>query len=254
MLKFSEANAKTKGLKSVPELAEYLTNGRKVYSLDLLSGWSCPGARDCLAKVYVENGGRRLEDGPHTQFRCFSASQEVAYPNVYNRRKHNFDVLKAIRGVTQCFLMLKKSLPKDVGILRYHVGGEFFKQAYLDAAVMLAERFPDTLFYAYTKSLHFLQNVDMVDPPNGVIRPNFLVTTSRGGKYDHLIDQIGVRTATVVFDKAQAGGMPIDHDDSHAARPGDSFALLLHGVQPKGSLASKALVKLRGEGSYNRKN
>jgi hypothetical protein len=150
--------------------------------------------------------------------------------------------------------MLKKSLPKNVGILRYHVGGEFFKQAYLDAAVMLAERFPDTLFYAYTKSLHFLQNVDMVDPPNGVIRPNFLVTASRGGKYDHLIEPIGVRTSTVIFEEAHAGGMPIDHDDSHAARMGGDFALLLHAVQPKGSLASKALVKLRGKGSYNRKN
>ena len=51
MLQFSEANAKTKGLKSVPELAGYLANRRKVYSLDLLSGWSCLGARDCLAKV-----------------------------------------------------------------------------------------------------------------------------------------------------------------------------------------------------------
>lgn len=253
MLKFSEANAKTKGLKSVPELAKYLTDRRKVYSLDLLSGWSCPGARDCLAKVYVENGKRRLEDGPHTQFRCFSASQEVAYPNVYNLRKHNFDVLKAMRGTVQCFLMLKKSLPKDVGILRYHVGGEFFKQAYLDAAVMLAEQFPDTLFYAYTKSLHFLQNVDMVDPPNGVIRPNFLVTASCGGKYDHLIRPLGVRTSTVIFEEAHAGDMPIDHDDSHAARMGGDFALLLHAVQPKGSLASKALVKLRGKGSYGRK-
>lgn len=253
MLKFSEANAKTKGLKSVPELAEYLTNRRKVYSLDLLSGWSCPGAKDCLAKVYINNGKRSLKDGKFTKFRCFSASQEVAYPNVYNSRKHNFDCLKHMRGVAQCRDLILQSLPDNLGILRWHVGGEFFKLAYLQAAIEVAEAKPDALFYAYTKSLHFLQAIDMVDPANGLIRPNFLVTTSRGGKFDHLIDKIGVRTATVVYNEAQAGNMPIDHDDSHAARPGGSFALLLHGVQPKGSKASEALKALRGKGSYGRK-
>lgn len=250
---FSQANNKTKGLKSVPELADYLTNGRKVYSLDLLSGWSCPGARDCLAKVYVQDGKRWLEDGPHTQFRCFSASQEVAYPIVYKRRKANYDTLRSMRYTSQIKRLLLWSLPCDVGILRYHVGGEFFKQTYLNAAVEVAEARPDVLFYAYTKSLHFLRNVDMVDPPNGVIRPNFLITTSHGGRYDHLIDKLGVRTATVVYSEAEAYDLPIDHDDSHAARPGGNFALLLHGVQPKGSEASKALVKLRGKGSYGKR-
>ena len=51
-------------------------------------------------------------------------------------------------------------------------------------------------------------------------------------------------------------GLEIDHDDSHAARPDlrhQSFALLIHGVQPKGSEAAKAVVKLKGKGSYNRK-
>lgn len=251
MLKFSEANAKTKKLRVLPQLQRYL-KGRKVYSLDLLSGWSCPGAQDCFSKVYVENGKRWLEDGPHTQFRCFSASQEVAYPNVYKLRKHNFDVLRGLRGTNAKRIRLLNDLPSKAGVVRYHVGGEFFQQSYLDAAIEVAELRPDVLFYAYTKSLHFLQNVDMLDPANGVIRPNFLVTTSRGGKYDHLIDILGVRTATVVYSEAEAYGMPIDHDDSHAATPGGSFALLLHGVQPKGSKASKALVALRGAGNYTR--
>ena len=254
MLKFSEANAKTKGLREVPELAKFLANRRKVYSLDLLSGWSCPGAKDCLAKVHIlADGKRKLVDGKHTQFRCFSASQEVAYPNVYNLRKHNFDALRAMRGTVQCLRLLEACLPSNVGILRYHVGGEFFKNAYLKAAVKLAELRPDVLFYSYTKSLHLLQQIDMLDPANGLIRPNFLITTSRGGKYDALIKELGVRTAKVVFSEAEAGSLPIDHDDSHAARPGGSFALLLHGVQPKGSEASQALIQLKGKGSYGKK-
>ena len=44
MLKFSKANAKTQALKNDSELADYLTDNRKIYSLDLLSGYSCPYA------------------------------------------------------------------------------------------------------------------------------------------------------------------------------------------------------------------
>ena len=43
MLYFSEANAK------IETLGKYLglDKGEKIYSLDLLSGYTCPGAKDC---------------------------------------------------------------------------------------------------------------------------------------------------------------------------------------------------------------
>ena len=53
-------------------------------------------------------------------------------------------------------------------------------------------------------------------------------------------------------EQAEELGLPIDHDDSHAALNGGSFALLLHGTQPKDSDASKALKALKGKGSYSR--
>ena len=252
MLKFSPANAKTKNLQSLSALSSYLTKGKKVYSLDLLSGWSCPGAKDCLAKVYITNGVRSLKDGPDTLFRCFSASQEVAYPNVYNLRKHNFDLLKSLNGEFSICNMILMSMPENAGIIRYHVGGEFFNMAYLKAAVLAAEVRPDVLFYAYTKSLHLLENINCENLRAGIIRPNFLITGSRGGKYDHLIPVLGIRTANVINAENEAGKLPIDHDDSHAATAGGNFALLLHGVQPKGSVASKALQLLKGKGSYAR--
>ena len=55
MLKFSKANAKTQALANDAELAEYLQGNRKIYSLDLLSGWSCPHAKDCLSKAVVQD-------------------------------------------------------------------------------------------------------------------------------------------------------------------------------------------------------
>ena len=63
-------------------------------------------------------------------------------------------------------------------------------------------------------------------------------------------------TTKVIMRRGQAGRLEIDHDDSHAADPTrrrKSFALLIHGVQPKGSAASAAVRALNGEGSYSRK-
>jgi hypothetical protein len=252
MLKFSEQNAKTRHLVAIPELAKYLAGKRKIYSLDLLAGWTCPGARDCMAKVHINDEKRRLVDGPYTQFRCFAASLEVAYPNVYNVHKHNMDIIKGIRTDKQIAKMIVDSLPKRAGIVRYHVAGDFFKLAYLKGAILAAKMRPDVLFYAYTKSLDYLWDIDIDDPSNGVLLPNFMVTASYGGKYDNAIPAMGIRTAKVVYAEADAGNLPIDHDDSHAATIGGDFALLLHGVQPAGTPAAKALVELRGKGSYSR--
>ena len=73
-----------------------------------------------------------------------------------------------------------------------------------------------------------------------------------------MIDQFNLRSAKVVFSVSEAAelGLEIDHDDSHAAKPtlrDNSFALLIHGTQPKGSAASVALKELKGQGSYSRR-
>ena len=264
MLSFSNANAKLEALYDVPELGRWLKNGRHVYSLDLLSGWSCPFASDCLSKVYetgaisaAGNPKVKLKDGPYTEFRCFSASQEALLPNVYAKRKHNYDTLKGLKSFTAMTERLCEDLPKKCGILRFHVGGDFFNADYFFAAINLAMANPDRLFYAYTKSLkywnQFSDYIDEID--------NFVLTASRGGRDDDMIDRDNLRESVVVFseDEAYNKKMEIDHDDSHAAVPewrNNSFALLVHGVQPKGSKAAEALKILKRDKvkhSYNRK-
>jgi hypothetical protein len=253
MLKFSKANAKTQALANDAELAEYLQDNRKIYSLDLLSGWSCPHAKDCLSKAIVQdNGKRKIKDGRHTQFRCFSASQEVQYTNVYNLRKHNFDSLRGLH-INDMIHELNQSMPKNAGIVRIHVAGDFFSRDYMLAWYMVASINPNVLFYAYTKSLRFWLTVNEYP-----ILENFVLTASYGGRDDHLINEFGMRSAKVVFSEAEAEelGLEIDHDDSHAAKPSlrnQDFALLIHGTQPKGSAASEALRALKGKGSYSRK-
>jgi len=283
MLKFSKANNKLKNLANVKAIAKYLQNKRKVYSLDLLSGWSCPFANECLSKVVELNGKRKIKDGPNTQFRCFSASQEALYPAVYNLRKHNLDYLrnlynrearsvKSDKGRLHLSHIISKQLPSNTGVLRMHVGGDFFNQTDFDVWALVARQHPDILFYAYTKSLpYWINRLEQ-------LTDNFVLTASRGGRMDHLIDEHNLRSTVVIADEIlcekiwkqkqhdrinkhkgfeQFRGLPIDHDDSHAANPDtrhNDFALLIHGGQPAGSEAGRAKGKLKGVGSYGTKS
>jgi hypothetical protein len=249
MLKYSPANAKTEALKEVEELKPFLADKRRIYSLDLLSGYSCPSANECLSKAIIVDGKRKIKDGPNTKFRCFSASQEVQYTNVYNLRKHNFDTLRGLH-LNDMIHELNQSMPKNLGICRIHVAGDFFNRNYMFAWINMAMMHPDRLFYAYTKSLkYWLQNIEWVEKLD-----NFILTASYGGKDDDLIFKHGLRHCNVIGSEAETH-LPIDHDDSHAARPSqrhNSFSLLLHGTQPKGSKAAAALKLLKGKGSYSR--
>jgi hypothetical protein len=254
-LKFSPANAKIEALSQVPELGRFLTNKRKVYSLDLLSGHSCPYAKECLSKVVSTETGLRIEDGPHTQFRCFSASQEATFPAVYRLRKHNLDLLKG-RTREEMVSQISADIPKNAGIIRLHVGGDFFSRDYFLAWLEVVKSRPEILFYAYTKSLPFviphLEEIAQL--------PNFSITASYGGYRDELIERHNLRASIVVFSEKEANdaNLEIDHDDSHAANPNSkkSFALVLHGIQPKGTEAAEALKTLKREKvkhSYSRK-
>lgn len=255
MVKFSIANAKLEQLHDCPELESWLAGDREVYSFDLKSGDSCPFAKDCHSRARVRDDGTRyIEDGPDTLFRCFSASQEVQYTNVFNLRTGNWENLRG-KTTAEILDILEAAYPPDAGIVRIHVAGDFFSEAYFLAWVEFARRHSATLFYAYTKSLpYWVRNRD-------IIPPNLILTASRGGRRDSMIDEYGLRESVVVFseDEARVRGLAIDHDDSHAARPdiaGQSFALLIHGTQPKGSEAAAALQKLRKDKvrhSYSRK-
>jgi hypothetical protein len=246
MLKFSPANVKIEALAKVPAIMPFLAGKRKVYSFDLISGYSCPHAHECLSKVAVDaNGKKTIQDGPHTLFRCFSASQEAVFPAVYKNRKANFDALRACKDAAGMFRLLAESLPKNVGVVRIHVAGDFFNQNYFDAWLSVALCRPDVLFYAYTKSLpYWIARIDQLPA-------NFVLTASRGGRKDELIEKHSLRSVKVVFSEAEAGSLEIDHTDEHAANPDtrdQDFALLLHGTQPKNSEASKAIKQLKING------
>jgi hypothetical protein len=242
MLKYSKANTKLQKLVKVRALAPYLIKRkRKVYSMDLRAGHTCPGAKDCFSKVV----GGKVVDGKDTEFRCYAASLEAIYTNTYNRHLENEDAVRAEKSVKRRVALMQAALPNNAGVVRQHSSGDFFQQSYFDAWLELARQNPDRLFYAYTKMLPFWIKRLSVIPENVVL------TASRGGKWDHLIDEYNLRESVVVYSEAEAKRLrlEIDNDDSHAADPSkrdQSFALIIHGVQPKGSEAAQALQKLKG--------
>ncbi len=254
MLKFSAANTKLKKLYKLAStvLKRWLGQkiGRstpKVYSFDILSGVDCPFAFLCKSQAEEQaDGSRRIKDGPNTKFRCFSASQEVLFTNTYKSRKRNHDAIHALETSDDMADALCSALPKDARVIRIHVSGDMFSHKYFIAWTKVAERNPDVLFYAYTKSLtYWVRSRDRVPT-------NLVLTASYGGRDDHLIAEHGLRSAKVVFSRQEAAdlGLEIDNDDSHACDPTKAhqdFALLIHGVQPKGSEAASALKILKKE-------
>lgn len=248
-VKFSVANAKIKALADVSILAENFLKGvqNKIYSFDLASGWSCPFANECFSKVVTIEGKHKIKDGANTKFRCFSASQEVAFPSAYDLRMNNFNLMRVFKNTGDMVAAIQSVLPKNLGICRIHVAGDFFNQDYFDAWLKIALDNPSRLFYAYTKSLNYWIN------RRNLIPDNFVLTASLGGRLDHLIPKHGLRTARVVFSEQEAAelGLEIDHTDEHAANPftkNNDFALLIHGQQPAGSEASLAIKELKKQG------
>ena len=237
-VRFSTSNAKLEG------------QGYAAFNLP--AGYSCPCARDC--KTFANPKTGKITDRPQQKFRCLAASLEW-FPGIRNNIWHNFNTLKAARTAAQMYEILARSLPYGWRGFRWHAGGDFFSYAYFRAFLKLAEANNDKLFYAYTKSLGFWVRADH----HGLIPENVVLTASRGGEEDHLIDKYSLREAIVVNhpEEAKALGLELDHDDSLARDPSVKvFALLIHGTQVSGSTASDALKRLRKEGikfSYTRK-
>lgn len=242
----------------MPKSKSLLTFGRgnaklgpNVVTFSLPAGHSCPGAKLCL--TFADRRTGKITDGPHQAFRCFAASDEARYPTVRRSRWHNFELLRKARTrETMASLILRSLPPKLAGkTVRIHVSGDFFNKDYFLAWTDVARANSDVTFYAYTKS------IDLVRRYQEFIPDNLVLTASLGGRYDTYVPR-NLKSAQVVFytEEAAIEGLEIDHDDSHAMDPkGGSFALLIHGSQPKNSAASRATAALRANGftGYSRK-
>jgi hypothetical protein len=214
-------------------------------TFSLPAGFSCPGAYECLTKADPTTGV--ITDGVNQKYRCFAASAEAVFRNVREARWNNYTTLRGCGGKKEMGQLIVSQLRQNIKThttkVRVHVSGDFFSKDYFLAWMYAAEVYNHLTFYAYTKSIHILAKCQTDIPLN------FKIVSSRGGKFDHVIDQLQWVSAKVVLhpEEAETLGLTIDHDDSLAVSAQEDFALLLHGTQPANSEASRALITMKKE-------
>ena len=222
-----------------------------IFTFSLPAGHACPFAKACWSKANRDTG--TIKDGPHTTFRCYAASMEVR-PSVRRSRWRNLQALRACKTQDETVNLILNSLSRFAGYVRIHDSGDFYSQRYFNSWLNVAQVRHQTVFYFYTKSIAFwVARLELVgDGHTAGAVANFIPTASWGGKDDRLIEEFGLRSARVVLSESEAEELvlAIDHDDSLAACHGPDFSLLIHGSQPAGTPAAKAVAALRAQGEY----
>lgn len=178
-----------------------------VYEWNLPSGFSFPFAKECLVKVDRETG---KFDNRSNSYKCYSAMAE-RFPSCRESRWRNFDYIKN-GGIPE--------IPKKAKSVRIHSSGDFFSQKYFDMWLDICRSNPEVEFWAYTKSLRYWVN-RINDIPD-----NLILTASKGGREDHLIEEYNLKHVEVIKNKDEAKGRPIDTCDDQARIPDVNFCLL----------------------------
>jgi hypothetical protein len=258
-LKLSEPNRKTRKLIEAARERGLAIKLSQFRSFSILAGHSCPGARDCLARVEKdEQGKRKLHNGAAAIFQCFSASQELQYEGTYNQRAHNLDAVRGIASgarahalaacklggvapedwthrtrLTQAYALaaaIVDAMPRDrrgaltTRLVRVHVSGDFYSLVYLLAWLIVALEMPDCTFYAYTKSLHHLAALDC---DASQLPSNVRIVCSVGGAFDNQRSQLesrGFSSAHVIVAESTASAETIASARGLAIDQDDSLA------------------------------
>ena len=122
---------------------------------DLPAGKTCPMANECWSYVVMNAQGKtELKDGENNIFRCYAASQENQYPNVYKARKYNFGLicktLFSENGFYKTYELInasiQKHINKNIDKVRIHSSGDFFNGEYLRAWFAVARLNPNLKF------------------------------------------------------------------------------------------------------------
>lgn len=222
MLKFSTGNSK------INKLAKYLgLSNKQVVCFDLPAGHTCPCASLCKSTADRVTG--KITDGENCQFRCYAASNEAVFKSARALRWHNYDELVACSSVDSIASLILASIPNAVKVVRIHSSGDFFSKKYFQAWVKVAIARPDVKFFGYTKVLPY---VNFAKPDN------FRLVYSFGGVLDNKVTSEPVAYVVNTVADAESKSLQVScqtnpSDDYDFVMAGQSFALVLHGTQPK---------------------
>ena len=127
---------------------------------------TCPGAGSCKVDCFAMKGGK-------VQFKAAWQSDGRILTYLLNDPSGFFNQLSSeISKEEQLGQKGDKKFPKGwKTTIRWHDAGDFFSPEYLDLALKMAAKHPDTKFYAYTK----MAGAALAQKP-----PNFIINWSEG--------------------------------------------------------------------------
>lgn len=179
-----------------------------VFEWNLPTGSSCPFAMECKVTVDRQTGKFDIHRG---QYKCYAAGPE-RFPAVREHRWKNFEYVKN-GGIPV--------IPNKCNAVRIHAAGDFFNQSYFDMWVELCKQNPSVEFWAYTKSINYwIKRINEIPA-------NLVLTASRGGRLDNLIDEYDLKNVTIFKNQYEVPKeLPIDTNDDYARIPNLNFALV----------------------------
>ena len=168
---------------------------------------------------------------------CYADQGRMGMPMAINSRERNLDLI-----LSMTMPKFRDAALEDLGRMRttthvrIHDSGDFYSRAYYQAWIEIAEQAPDLIFYAYTKSIPFL---DWDLHPN-----NFRIVQSLGGRRDHEIDRY--RPHSRIFptqrERKSEGYCDGNISDLPAVLGQRRIGLVYHGTR---NLTEENLVQLR---------
>jgi hypothetical protein len=228
--------------------------------LSLPAGYTCPFAQAC--KNFASKPGQKFGDGrslkpasEKTTHMCYAARQQAQYPETNKKVFSNLALLMTaakdggVEGMANLIIdSIKYAGLQTTKIFRIHESGDFFSSNYMKAWIEVAKTFPNINFYTHTTSLQYWM-ANKASMPN-----NFNLIASMEPDNENFILQNDLRYSRIVYSVEEAAKLrlKIDYDDSIACCTKENFALLIHGQQPAGSEASKAVSANTKAGYYDK--
>lgn len=134
-----------------------------------------------IPQLHSEDGGLTCPYAGACARVCYASQGMMRFPTSKNTREHNWRLIKAMTYAEFSESAVDDlSQMKSVTHVRIHDSGDFFSRSYYESWVDVARSLPGMVFYAYTKSIPF---IDWSSHPD-----NFRLVQSFGGKRDKDID------------------------------------------------------------------
>lgn len=163
---------------------------------------------------------------------CYAGCGPYKWDSVAEKHHYNLNLYREDSRLFVETMILELKARRFKKPIRIHDTGDFFNKQYLNAWLTIIAACPETLFYAYTKSLH------LFDYQSGFyLLDNFFVRFSYGGTLDHKIKSTDYNSRVFPdYQSAVSAGYLVcpSDDDSMAFNPDVvNLGLIVHGDNKK---------------------